>query len=684
MIYLRGLRDFSNIEEGTSIVKDAFDAARAVAATFSARGGFFATVQDTGGCFALDEWCEPTKAVLGALAGLSKTAAQEWPKATVRAIDLDAGHRAPGELAEELAGEFLSGGDDVEVGRPEGSRLTIELAKVPFGRDPLPPLGEGDLVVVSGGARGVTAACAIELAKRTRARFALLGRSPLPERDALEAFAHDDAALKRELLAKAKAAGEKLTPKDLGWRAGKIQAAAEIRDTIAKIQAAGGDARYVSVDVRDFTALSDAFDDLRAAWGPIRGLVHGAGVIEDRLLQDKTDEQYDKVFGTKVAGFWALCAATSQDPLKVICLFSSVAGRAGNVGQSDYAMANEVLNKSAQVEARRRPDCVVKSIAWGPWDGGMVGPELRKVFAERGVQLIGIDAGAQIFADEVLGNSEDVEIVVGSLIEVAPQPDATAPTRIERKVLVTHDAFPYLRDHEIDGIAVLPLVSALGLFIETLAPWFQPSEVALTDVRVKSGVRLRKLDDGEQLVIIAQRETNGVDRVFLELRDSSDKLCYTATAIAHPTPEHTAAPPADTAAYDGVVYDGQLLFHGPSLRVLEDVHQPGEDGMSAVTLTSKGAGWATPNLEADPASLDAAMQLAVLWTSQRIDGLSLPLGVADFRTLRPFDAERLTAVLTERSSNPSRTLTDIDLLNPAGEPVALFRGVEVYKYRRRE
>ena len=688
VIYLRALRDFDSIEQASSLVKDAFDAARIVAPRFSERGGFFATVQDTGGCFALDEWCEPTKAVLGGLAGLTKSAAQEWPSATVRAIDCDAGHRDVYAVAQELAEEFLAGGDDLEIGRPEGRRIAIELAAGANNPRPIPPLKKDDVVVVSGGARGVTAACVVELARRTGARFALLGRSPLGEPDPLEAEA-DDAMVKRALLERAKAAGETISPKDLGWRASKIAAAREIRDTVAAVKAVGGEAQYLSVDVRDVNALCDAFDGLREQWGPIRGVVHGAGVIEDRRLEDKTDEQFDKVFGTKVAGFWALCAATAQDPLRVLCLFSSVAGRAGNVGQSDYAMANEVLNKSAQIESRRRDQCVVKSIGWGPWDGGMVGPDLRKVFEQRGIALIDIDAGARVFADEVLGDAPDVEIVVGSLIEAniddTQQLPAATSNKLEHAVTLTATSHPFLLDHEIDGTPVLPLVCALEMFVEALSGWFDPRDLALTDVRVKHGVRLRKLDRGETLTIRAERSTNGVDQAFLELLDGDGKLCYTATAIAHPAPEDsTIFSQTSDEAYEGVVYDGQLLFHGPSLRVLENVHRPGADGMSAVALTSTGAGWATPHLVTDPAALDAAMQLAVLWTSQRIDGLSLPLGVADFRALRSFDIDRVTAVLRERSSNRSRTLTDIDLISPTGELVATFRGVEVYKYRRRD
>jgi hypothetical protein len=111
--------------------------------------------------------------------------------------------------------------------------------------------------------------------------------------------------------------------------------------------------------------------------------------------------------------------ATANDRLTHICCFSSVAARLGNVGQVDYAMANEVLNKVCQAEQKKRKEtCVVKSLNWGPWDGGMVSPQLKTHFESMGVDLIPLETGAEIFADEMEDRStESVEIVVGGAFE---------------------------------------------------------------------------------------------------------------------------------------------------------------------------------------------------------------------------------------------------------------------------
>ena len=153
----------------------------------------------------------------------------------------------------------------------------------------------------------------------------------------------------------------------------------QIRSTCNALQEAGSEVEYYSCDVTDEDATASALRAVRAKWGPITGFVHAAGVIADKRLSEKTAEDFRRVFGTKINGLRSLLAATQDDPLSLICLFSSVAARAGNAGQADYAMANEVLNRVAQAEAKQRRDsgCVVKSIGWGPWESGMVTPSLR-------------------------------------------------------------------------------------------------------------------------------------------------------------------------------------------------------------------------------------------------------------------------------------------------------------------
>src|SRR5262249_41257371 len=137
----------------------------------------------------------------------------------------------------------------------------------------------------------------------------------------------------------------------------------------------------------------------------------GAGVLADRRIEDLTAEQFDHVYATKVDGLRNLLELLTNEELKALVLFSSTTARFGRTGQLAYAAANEVLNKTAQVEARRRPGCRVVSINWGPWEGGMVTPGLRKMFEAEGVGLIPLADGAAFLVQELNAAGKAVEVI---------------------------------------------------------------------------------------------------------------------------------------------------------------------------------------------------------------------------------------------------------------------------------
>src|SRR5205807_2166970 len=144
---------------------------------------------------------------------------------------------------------------------------------------------------------------------------------------------------------------------------------------------------------------------------PVTAVVHGAGVLADRRIEDLTGEQFDLVYSTKVDGLRNLLDLLAHEDLKALVLFSSTTARFGRTGQLAYAAANEVLNKTAQVEARRRSGCRVVALNWGPWDGGMVTAGLRKLFESEGVGLIPLSDGAAFMVQELNAAGRSVEVV---------------------------------------------------------------------------------------------------------------------------------------------------------------------------------------------------------------------------------------------------------------------------------
>src|SRR5690606_38418430 len=128
--------------------------------------------------------------------------------------------------------------------------------------------------------------------------------------------------------------------------------------------------------------------------------------------------------------------------LRAILLFSSVAGRTGNPGQADYAMANEILSRVAAVEAARRPGCLVRSLGWGPWDGGMVTPSLKAHFDRLGLPLIPLATGAAAFVNEFRAG-DATEVVLGCASPDQPL-DGSDSRNWTMDVLVDSRAYPAL------------------------------------------------------------------------------------------------------------------------------------------------------------------------------------------------------------------------------------------------
>ena len=686
VVFLGGLGTFGDLRAAARVNHEAFVAARTVASTLSAEGGLFVTVMDTGGRFA-PEGADPLSAWAAGLPALVKTAAQEWPRASLKAIDLERGDRDSEAIARAIAAELLGGGPEIEVGLgADGRRRTLRSVPVAVERGAA-VVTEGDVVVVSGGARGVTAASVVAWARETKARHVLLGRTALAAEPACCDGAADDASLKRALLADAKARGASLSPKALGEQVRGILAGREIRATLAALAQVGAQGRYVSVDVTDAEALAAALDVVRAEWGPIRGVVHGAGVLADRHIAEKTDAEFERVFETKVRGLEALLAATADDPLRLLCLFSSVSARCGNNGQADYAMANEVLNKVARSVAAQRPGLFVKSLGWGPWEGGMVDATLKAHFASLGVPLIPLAEGGAMLADELHGaQPDDVELVLGG----APSAEALLFAGTEGRTLtmdlhLDRESHPYLAGHEIAGAVVVPVVFVLD-WLSRLARAFAPDlQVgAVRALKVLRGVRLTGFDGaGDRLRLRCQRVEDAAGVVLaVELSDLDGRPMYRAEVeMGHASPTlGGGSPEVQLDAWGGhPVYDGEVLFHGAEFQVIERMDGISQAGASAQIRGLRASGWKPDGWHLDVAALDGALQLALLWGKQVLGDGSLPTGIAEVR----FGASSvpqgpIQCVVVGRESSRSRALSDIVLLDEAGVRFAELRGVETH------
>ncbi|MEZ4237655.1 MAG: SDR family NAD(P)-dependent oxidoreductase [Myxococcota bacterium] len=486
------------------------------------------------------------------------------------------------------------------------------------------------------------------------------------------------------MLQRAVAAGDKPTPAVIGREVAGIRAAREVRHTLQALEQAGAQARYLAVDASDAAAVGGALAQIREQWGPVGALVHGAGVLADKRIADKADDAFDRVYSVKVDGLRALLEATRSDPLSAIVLFSSVAGRCGNQGQVDYAMANEVLAKVAAREARRRPDAIVRALQWGPWAGGMVTKELASHFASAGVPLIPLEVGARWFVEELSDRLGATEVVLGGEPRMEPLAGGDGPQPLRLRTRLDHGSAPYLADHVVAGKPVVPVVMVLEWFARAAAA--ARPDLVLTgfrDLRVLRGVRLDHFDSGgDWFDVVVTEVSNGSGAVLaLELRDLQGRPLYSAqgtlAAVAATAPPGPAA--RQLPAWSGeAIYDGQVLFHGDAFRVIRHLDGISDAGVDATLASTRAADWPAEPWRTDPAALDGGLQLALLWSHRVLGGPSLPMGVGAYRTFRTGPPEgTVRAVLTGERRGRDKTVSDILLIDEqTGEVVSELRGVE--------
>ncbi|ASQ92492.1 type I polyketide synthase [Streptomyces sp. 11-1-2] len=312
----------------------------------------------------------------------------------------------------------------------EGRRHRLDLVEAPLGAlagSGAGPAGAGAaeaaalgldrdaVVVLVGGARGITARCAATLASAARCRIELLGRTPEPvgPEDPATAGARDETALRAALAARGG-----LGPAEIQREAARILARREVAATIEELTALGGRVRYRSVDFRDAEAVLQAVKQIHADHGRLDGVVYGAGVIEDRLIAEKSAESFQRVYGTKVEGARTLLDALAElpEPPAFAVLFGSIAAALGNRGQVDYAAANDTL-ETLGARWRDRTGRRALTVHWGPWaptgaHGGMVTPELGREYARRGISLIDPEEGTLALLRELAWGEESIGSVV--------------------------------------------------------------------------------------------------------------------------------------------------------------------------------------------------------------------------------------------------------------------------------
>jgi NAD(P)-dependent dehydrogenase (short-subunit alcohol dehydrogenase family)/acyl carrier protein len=680
----------------------------------AAPGTFLVSATRLGGQHGYDE-AGATSPLGGAVVGFTKTYKRERMDALVKAVDFEA-ERDPSEVADTLIEETLRDPGAIEIGYQEGVRWTVGLQEQPAadGKRGL-TLDINTVFLVTGAAGSIVSAITADLATASGGTFYLLDLvpEPDPENIDLKRFGTDKDGLKRDLFARIQARGERATPALVEKELVALERAQAANRAIAAVRAAGGTVYYFSVNLTDADAVAKIIKQVRERSGRIDVLLHAAGMERSHFLPDKDAREFDLIFDVKSDGWFNLLHAIGDMPLGSTVAFSSIAGRFGNAGQTDYSSANDLLCKITSSFRTMRPATRGIVIDWTAWGGiGMATRgSIPKMMELAGIDMLPPEAGVPLIRRELTVGGTRGEIVIGQRLgvlleewdetggldtsarEVSGQKHSPAQGPMVGKIAnvgvfrpltieTTLDPKiqPFLRDHQIDGTPLLPGVMGIEAFAEAalslLPDWYieaiegvnflAPFKFYRNEPRT---VTVEALIHPQGGGLIADCRLIG-HRSLPHQTEPQVTTHFTARVrLTKQPPKALTVPTLGTPTGNIIeatdIY--RLYFHGPAYRVIERAWWDGHRivGLMARGLPSNHDPSELSTIVA-PRLIELCFQTAGVWEMGDQGRMGLPQHIDCVSLLQPIPESTDTVLYAVVTPNPSQGRFDAEVVDAKG------------------
>jgi acyl carrier protein/NAD(P)-dependent dehydrogenase (short-subunit alcohol dehydrogenase family) len=666
-------------------VKSLYTTMRALYDEVGAAGTFLVSATRMGGRHGYDE-VGAVAPLGGAVAGFTKAFKREKPEALVKVIDFESS-RKTAAYADVIIEETLRDPGVVETGYADGRRWTIGLEERPAhvagdAARRIQLSGES-VFVITGAAGSIVSAITADLAAASGGTFHLLDLAPEPDpSDAdLQKFGADKEGLKREIFERLKSSGERATPKVVEMELAHVERRHAALAAIRAVEAAGGTAHYYSVNLMDGAAVAGAMKGVAEKSGRVDVLLHAAGLEISRLLPDKSPEEFDLVFDVKADGWFNVVSNLGDMPLGAAVVFSSIAGRFGNAGQTDYSSANDLLCKSVTHLRSARPDAVGISIDWTAWGGiGMASRgSIPTIMKQAGIDMLDPEAGIPIVRRELTAGGGGEVVVAGSLGTMLEEFDDTGGLDIDavgelgdnngsrgimsEKLLgmglyngLTVESVldpkqqPFLYDHQIGDTPVLPGVMGIEALVEAAKLVFPDRFLGtIEDVAFETPFKFYR---GEpRAVTVHAYFKPAADDIVADCRlEGSRKLHgreeaevtthFTARVRLMNKPprsekrDRVVAPEGAKTVEAGDIY--RLYFHGPAYQVVANSWRSGNEvvGLYNDSLPANHRPEERLTL-ADPRLIELCFQTAGLYELAGKAKMGLPYRIDSVEFLKP-------------------------------------------------
>jgi phosphopantetheine--protein transferase-like protein len=717
-----GIVNLSPMDNGTALLGPTLELYVSCAKLFDQGPSFLVTAVSEDGALGFEKPAANGH-ILGSVTGATKAFGREFPQTLTRVLDLHP-DLTPSQVAAAI-GRSLAEAFSLEVAVGSDGELKV-VRLVPVMEEGLEPgLNSGDVVLVTGGARGITAECVRFLAEQKQLTIVLLGRTPLSSRaEQLQHFgAQQWNEEKMRIAERLKREGQAPTPVMVEKELGRLKGEAEVSRTIRELRAIGSEVLYRALDIRDGDAVDRVIQEVAETCKGVDLVIHAAGIDASRALRSKTVEQMEALVAVKVQGMLNLMRSLEKHEMlpRRIIGFGSVSGRFGNMAQVDYSAANDGLAHLLR-KVDRDLDGKASIIDWAPWAeiGMATRGSVQQSLEAAGIDFIPPRRGAELLAQEITRSTPSAETLVAGRVgsfesEAFSVPGskigertlfagqhakivAFVPGEYMRATVALKPSHPVLDDHRINRAAVFPGVGGMEV-MRAAATTLNP-EAAFADwqdVRFKGPIKVFK-DDPFHAEVEAIRVEGGSPgeikyfcRIFSWFTDKSGRrvgaprLHHECSMVVGPKRE---APAAEFPVWQDSVWVSEsdiyaVFFHGPAFKLLD--HLVADAAGTGIHFGYQDTPQ-RPDMFMDPipAAVEAVFQAGAAAGLESDGIMTLPVGVARARVYQtdviPRDGRILRIGRSTLQGGPEGRAGfryDATVRDSEGRAVVVLEGIEM-------
>lgn len=563
---------------------------------------------------------------------------------------------------------------------------------------------ENDLLLVSGGGRGITYKCLESLSSIIKPKVAILGLEDISEitPEMLIWSESDLVRRKEELIEQMKETEEKLTPVLIEKQWSKFLFNLEVYRNLEKLRKMKIQVEYRSVDVTKKEAVENAIKDVEKHFNTsITHIVHGAGLEESKSFKKKNIDFSNLIVAVKVQGIWNILNSINMNKLKRVICFTSIAGRYGNRGQVDYSFANGYLARLCWMLNQKG----ISSLAcdWSAWGGvGMATRgSIMDILTSQGIHPISLEQGTDIFVrlflntigSEVivscgLGPFEQMNEVKAKLNEnqypmLESYEYANSEFQVKKTLSVTTDL--YLRDHQIQQTPIFPAVMGIEMFAECIDFINKTKPTAFSDLEFNTALKIHP-DKSKEIKVLYKPET---EELFLKsefvakiVPSNKREIEHFKGKVAHITKTNKSKPTSSEIRDSNIdllskedIYS--FFFHGKSFQVLECLKElNGSQAITKIKLSKSKLFSNTKNKTLlNPLAIEAALQTSGLYDYIVNNKTSLPSRI-DY--LKIYNTKKPKYIVSKfREITNTHSIFDVEVLDQSSKIILSISGLSM-------